>query len=346
MVAAVPHLLGVRPADSMVLMAIHRRSGRSRLGAVARADLVPAEHVGTVVAACARRLGATAPDEVALVVVGGGDPPTGAEDGAPPRADVAADVAAVFAATRIPVASRLWVPRVATGEPWRCYPPCACAGVVPAVEDSPTAAAMAWAGQVTFGSRAELEATLAPDPGAATPRMRRLVDEALDAAALDRELAGPAAARRDLAALAAARDEVAAGRALGDTEMARLAAALRDPDVRDAALGWALPAGAEESDEAGDDVACRAAEGLWTTLVRALPAPEVAEAAALLAFSLMTRRGGALVGAALDRALRADPTHRLSVIAEGLVAGGVPPASIRDVVRASRVEARARLGAA
>ncbi len=251
---------------------------------------------------------------------------------------------------RITVRTRLWVPRIATGQPWCCYPPCDCTGTVGPVDDSPVAAASAWLGKVTFGSRAELEASLAPDARAETPRFRRLIDEAADAAALDRELAGPPAARRDLAALAAARDEVAAGRALGDTELARLAVALTDPWVRDAALGWAVPpddgpdgpdgpAGSDGPDDPG-----HAAEQLWTTLVRALPAPEVAEPASLLALTVLVRGGGALVGAALERARRADPGHRLTVLTEGLVSGGVGPAAVREMVRASGSESRARLG--
>src|SRR3954451_14982886 len=69
LVAAVPHLLGVRPAESMVLLGLHRKGRRTRLGVVARADIPEVEDVGTVVAACARSMGGSGPDEVALVVV-------------------------------------------------------------------------------------------------------------------------------------------------------------------------------------------------------------------------------------------------------------------------------------
>jgi hypothetical protein len=336
LVAAVPHLLGVRPAESMVLLGLHRKGRRTRLGVVARADIPPADDVGTVVAACARSMGRSGPDEVALVVVGGGVRGPGQ---GPPRADVADEVTAVFTAARVTVRTRLWVARIATGQAWCCYPPCDCEGTVARVDDSPVAAASAWLGTVTFDSRADLEASLAPDAGAADSRRRRLIDEAAEAAVLDRELAGPAAARRDLAALAAARDEVAAGRALGDTELARCAVALTDPGVRDAALGWAVAPAGEDPDEVG-----HAAELLWTTLVRALPAPEVAEPASLLALTVLARGGGAVVGAALDRARRADPGHRLTTLIEGLVRGGVGPEAIRDLVRASGSESRARLG--
>jgi len=336
LVAAVPHLLGVRPAESMVLLGLHRKGRRTRLGAVARADISDVEHVGTVVAACARSMGRSGPDEVALVVVGGGIRGPGQ---GPPRVDVAEEVTAMFTAVRVRVRTRLWVARIAAGEQWCCYPPCDCEGTVAGVDDSPVAAASAWLGTVTFDSRAELEASVAPDMTADGPRRRRLIEEAVDAAVLDRELAGPAAARRDLAALAPARDEVAAGRALGDTELARCAVALTDPGVRDAALGWAV---APEGDD--PDAVPHAAELLWTTLARALPAPEVAEPASLLALTVLARGGGALVGAALDRARRADPGHRLTALIESLVRGGIGPEAIRDLVRTSGSESRARLG--
>lgn len=331
LLAAVPHLVGFRPAESLVLAAVvPAGDGRGRrLGAVLRTDLPAPADVPPVVSLCARRMGEQRPEEVALVVVGGGEP---GPDGRPPRLDVAEEAATVLTAARVPVHQRLWAPQIVSGGSWRCYPPCGCVGTIPPVEHSPMAAASALLGQVTFSSRAELEATLAPDPGTDGLRRRDLVDRAHQAALLDRELAGSRAARRDLDALCHARAEVAAGQVLGDAELARLAVALTDPHVRDTCLGWAI-------DDAAD------AEHLWTALVRGVPAPEVAEPAVLLAMTLLVRGGGALVGVALERARAADPEHRLTRLVESMLAQGVGREAIRTVVIGSSREAAARLAA-
>ncbi|WP_433787385.1 DUF4192 domain-containing protein [Actinomycetospora sp. CA-101289] len=331
LVAAVPHLLGFRPAESLVLVAVHGTGRRRRLGVVARADLPPPDDVVTVVAACADRLVPTGPEEVtAIVVAEPGEP----DPVAPPRPDVADAVRDVFTADGVAVPSRLWVPRVAAGATWRCYPPCDCRGEVAATDDSPVAAASAWLGHVTYGSRDELEASLAP--AAPDPRLRARIDAEGRAAVLDRELGGPAAARRDLDAVVAARREVAAGRVLGDAELAQVAVALCDPLVRDTVLGWSVD---------DDEALASSAERLWTLLVRALPAPEVAEPAVLLACALLVRGGSALVGVALERARDADPAHRLSGLVSALLTTGAGPAAVREVVRDAAAESAARLGA-
>lgn len=331
LLAAVPHLIGFRPADSLVLAAVvpARRGGGRELGAVLRTDLPAPPDVAALVAACARRLGETRPDEVALLVVGGGEP-VGA---CPPRPDVVAEAVAVLELARVPVRLRLWTPRVASGETWRCYPPCDCAGVIGPVEDSPTAVASTLMGRVTFSSRAELEASLAAEAGADGPRRRALVERARASAVLDRELAGRGAARRDVEALRHARREVAAGVPLTEDEVARLVVALADVTVRDACLGWAL-------DDDPADVA-----QLWTALVRAAPSREVADAAVLLALTLLVRGGGGLVGAALERARTADPAHRLTFLVESMLAHGLGREDIRTVVVESGREATAALAA-
>lgn len=327
LVAAVPHLLGFRPVASLVLVAVRGTGSGRRLGVVARVDLPPPADVAAVVGGCAARVASTGPAEVIAIVVEG---PDDAE--VPPRQDVADAAHEAFAGHGIEVGTRLWVPRVAAGVAWRCYPPCDCRGTVGSTEDSPLAAAAAWLGQVTYDSRAELEASIAPGPR--RPHLAGLIRAEAEAAVLDRELGGPAAARRDLAAVAAARDEVAAGRALTDTELARLAVALGDPAVRDVALGWALDP---------DETVAAAAEHLWTLLVRALPAPEVAEPAVLLACAELVRGGSALVGVALERARRADPGHRLTGLIEALLTGGMGPDAVRSVIRDASAESAARL---
>ncbi|GAA4931717.1 uncharacterized protein DUF4192 [Actinomycetospora succinea] len=330
LVAAVPHLLGFRPVASLVLVAVHGTGRSRRLGVVARADLPPPDDLDAVVHGCAARVAATGPREVMVIVVEEADGTDGLAD--PPRRDVADAAREAFTGHGVDTATRMWVPRIAGGAPWRCYPPCDCRGTVGPTDDSPLAAAAAWLGQVTYDSRAELEASLAPGPP--LPRLDGLLRAELEAAILDRELGGPAAARRDLDAVATARDEVAAGRVLTDTEIARVAVALGDPVVRDAAMGWALDP---------DEAVAAAAQALWTLLVRAVPAPEVADPAVLLACTLLVRGGSALVGVALERAHRADPGHRLTTIVQTLLATGAGPEAVRAVIRDASAESVAHL---
>ncbi|GAA4798171.1 DUF4192 domain-containing protein [Actinomycetospora chlora] len=339
LLAAVPHLLGFRPEDSLVLVAVHgsgdgaqRSSTRSggphrRLGTVARADLPAPDDVEELVAGCAARMVPGGPSEVIAVVVTDDGP-----DGGPPRADVADAVSVAFRARGVPPLARLWAPRLETGAPWRCYPPCDCGGRVGRVDDGAVAAASAVSGRVTYGSRNELEATLDPLP--TSPRLAGLITAEREAAVLDRELGGPSAARRDLAAVVGARAEVADRRVLGDAELARQAVALGVPAVRDLVMGWAV-------DPEPADVA--AAEQLWTLLARSLPAPSVAEPAVLLACALIAGGGSALVGVALERARRADPGHRLARLVGALVSSGADATALRRLMAESSADAAARL---
>jgi hypothetical protein len=76
-----------------------------------------------------------------------------------------------------------------------------------------------------------------------------------------------------------------------------------------------------------------AAERLWLALVRATPAPERAEPAALLALTAYLRGDGALAGVALDAAQQACPHHSLSGLLRAALDGGLPPELLRGVAR-------------
>ncbi len=342
LVAALPSMLGFVPEESLVVIAMHRRGGRSRVGGMARVDLVPeaapherAEVDRVLVAAVRQRLERAAPVSLVVVVV---SEAAGAEPGEqPPHQALVEAVTAAFGELGVPVTGAIWAARVAQGAPWRCYDACGCAGTLPDPTGTLAAAETAATGRVTYGSRAEVEATLAPDPAADGRRRRELVDDAHRAAVTDRELSGLAAARRDLEAVRHAAAEVGRGVVLADTEIARLAVALRDPRVRDVCLGFA----------AGHDAAVDPdhAEQLWTLLVRAVPAPEVAEPATLLAFATMDRGGGATLTTALERAMRADPGHQLSRLLGSVVAAGIDPDTVREMVAESAAESAARLTA-
>jgi hypothetical protein len=337
LVASLPAMLGFVPEESVVAIAMHRRGGRSRVGGIARVDVVPeaAAHeraeVDHVLGTAMRdRLVRAAPTSLVVVVVADADP-----SGPLPYVGLVTAVTSAFADRDIPVSDAVWVPRIAEGAPWRCYTPCGCSGTLPDPAGTQAAAETAVAGRVTYASRDAVETALAPDAGAGTARRRALVDAALEAALTDRELSGRAAARRDLEALRHAAAEVGRGVTLTEEEIARLAVALRDPAVRDVALGFA----------AGHDTTVDPdhAEALWTVLTRAVPAPEVAEPATLLAFTSMTRGGGATLTVALQRAMEADPSHQLSRLLGSIVAAGFEPETVRELVAGAVAEAGARL---
>jgi hypothetical protein len=341
LVASLPAMLGFVPEESVVAIAMHRRGGRTRVGGMARVDLVagaaPEERaeVDRVLAdAQVARLGRATPDSLVLVVVSEAEP--GSEPGGrPPFGGLVDTVTGCFAAIGVPVTGAVWTARVATGAAWRCYDDCGCTGALSDPTGTLAAAETAATGRVTYGSRAEVDATLAPDPATSGRRRRELVDEAHQAALTDRELSGLAAARRDLDAVRHAAAEVGRGVVLAEEEIARLAVALCDPRVRDVALGFA----AGHDDAVDPDHAWQ----LWTLLVRAVPAPEVAEPATLLAFATLDHGGGATLTTALERAMGADPDHQLSRLLGSIVAAGIDAADVRHMVAGAAAESAARL---
>ncbi|NMO89840.1 DUF4192 domain-containing protein [Actinomycetospora sp. TBRC 11914] len=337
LVASLPSMLGFVPEDSFVVVAMHRHGGRSRVGGMARVDLVPraepherAEVDRVLVAAVRQRLEPAAPDSLVVVVVADTDP-----DGEPPHRALVAALRESFDEIGVPVTGAVWAARVAEGAPWACYDDCGCTGTVSDPTGTLAAAETAAAGRVTYGSRSEAEAVLAPDPAANSPRRRELVDDAHEAALTDRELSGVTAARRDLEAVRHAVAEVGRGVVLAEEEIARLAVALCDPRVRDVCLGFAAG-----HDDAVDPAH---AEQLWTLLARAVPAPEVAEPATLLAFATLDHGGGAALTTALVRAMDADPGHQLSRLLGSIVAAGIDPATVREMIAGAAAESAARL---
>ncbi len=307
LIAAVPHLLGFHPHDSVVLLALHGK----RLGLTLRADLVDNVQAPLLAEQLLAPIARQRPTGVALVVIGGDLTPDG---DLPHRAlvDVLDDM---LASAGLPLVHAAWTAQTVRGAPWRCYDDPLCAGTVSDPAASPLAAATVAAGAVTFSSREEMAALLDGEDPAALQRRAVL----LDAADADHPMSSGLIARRfallDELYRAAATDEVV----LSDNMVADVASALCDHRVRDACLPWCSGPGAV------------AAERLWLALVRATPAPERAEPAALLALVAYLRGDGALAGVALDAALHACPQHSLSGLLRAALDGGLPPEVLRTV---------------
>ncbi|HKR49553.1 MAG TPA: DUF4192 domain-containing protein [Pseudonocardiaceae bacterium] len=312
LIAAVPHLLGFHPRDSVVLLALHGK----RLGLTLRADLVDDVQAPLLAEQLLAPIARQRPTAVALVVIGGDPIPdqAGQQPPLPHRAlvDVLDDM---LASVGLPLVHAAWTAQIVGGAPWRCYDDPLCAGTVSDPAASPLAAATVAAGAVTFRSREELVALLEGEDPAALQRRAAL----LDAADADHPMSPGLIARRfarlaELHRVAASGDVV-----LSDSIVAEVASALCDHRVRDACLAWCSGPGAV------------AAERLWLALVRATPAPERAEPAALLALVAYLRGDGALAGVALDAAQHACPQHSLSGLLRAALDGGLPPEVLRTV---------------
>jgi hypothetical protein len=153
-------------------------------------------------------------------------------------------------------------------------------------------------GQVTHASRADLEATVAPDPAAVSR---------VAAAARD-----PAPAEPGWPEATVVR-HVAADSVPDDAEAATLLALLGDLRVRDAMLGLLCRQNAKDHAR------------LWADLVRRAPDDVVAPAAAVLAFAAWMSGDGALAWCAVDRSRAAEPDHRLAHRVAQALTRAVPP---------------------
>ncbi|MFR9802521.1 DUF4192 domain-containing protein [Pseudonocardia sp. RS010] len=310
LLAAVPVLIGFRPRDSLVMIATGGPHSR-RVGLTLRVDLPPSDDPELVVALCESAAAALCrddPEGAAVLVVGGGEPaaPPPGEPGWPPRADVAGAATLALLEREIAVHTVAWAAEIAAGAAWRCYPlhDCRCAGTLPDPGASVLAATAVARGAVLRDSREDLRKVVEPTgperaagasgrsgaSGAADPR--RLLREALAAAAAGRLVVG----RRLTSAMASA---------------------LRRPWFRDEALATCAGPSAAE------------AEQLWAALARTSPGADAATPAALLAVSALLRGDGALANVALDRALDADPGHRLAGTLRVALDAGWGPAEVR-----------------
>ncbi|HKS48661.1 MAG TPA: DUF4192 domain-containing protein [Amycolatopsis sp.] len=313
LIAAVPHLLGFRPADSVVVLGLGGASGQ-RIDPVLRADLpsCPGEE------GAAERLAAVFAQHsgraVVIVIVGRGpgDPPG---PGCLPYEEFVSGLGAALRRRGRPVDRALWTPEIQAGAPWASYGEPGRAGVVPDNSSSQVAAAAASMGFVTFESRAALEGQLDPDDPAALARRERLLEAEMDTLAA-RVVRDPGCAE-SFQELRMALDQARYGPPkLSDEQMVRLGLALFEGPVRDTCLAAALPAGSERS---------MRAEALWLALVRGLPAPERAEPAALLGHSAYVRGDGVLARAALENALAACPAHTLAELLMLCLELALPP---------------------
>ena len=308
LLAAVPHLLGFHPVDSLVVIGLHGREPMN-IGLTLRVDLPPPEHYDLVADQLALPLAERATGGVVLVIIGG---TPDASTGDPPCRALMVHLEAAFAEVGIPIVHRLWTSRIAKGIRWRCYDDTDCGGVLPDPTATPLAAAAVVAGAVTMPNREAVVATLAPDTPAVLTRRAHLL-EAVSRGSEPGSASVALGLERLTTVRAAIDSAIDEPPILTDDDVLVLMDALADHRVRDACL-------VQEDEEHR-----LGAERLWTALVRATPSPERAEPASLLAFYTYLRGDGVLTGIALEQAERADPGHRLTVLLRESLQSGLPP---------------------
>ena len=324
--AALPHLCGFVPAESLVVVALH--GPRSRVGLTMRVDLPARDHEGLLVRDLAARLAAAGADEAMVVLL------TDAEArGGLPRARLVRRLRAEVRRAGLTVGDALLV---RSGRWWsyvcdddRCCP----------AEGTPVAASSealglvqaqaALDGRAVLPSRAELVASLAApsgEAGAAAAAALRPAEEQWDAqvARRGREGAGRSALslwRRSLAAAGSPPLDLPAA------TTAALVVSLGDCLVRDEVLTWVLD----------DDAALLT---LLLALAAASPAPWDAPVCTLLSWVAHARGDGALANVALDRALEAVPRYPLALLSRQALDGQVMPDGVRELLADSRTVLR------
>lgn len=322
-VASLPPIVGFRPADSLVAVGLVGPSGK-RIGPVVRLDLPPPEQEVEVLETLSTLFGANQVRAVALVVVGEHESqrPRGA---ALPHADLVELLHAAWSDGGPEIEHAVWTPEIREGSIWACYEDAGCRGVVPDVSSTPTAAAAAAAGLVTFGSREELAQQLTPGDPAAVRRVSELLTKAIDeidpAADPERLIAGYASdVRFALARVKQAEASATGGPELSDEQIARLALALSHTRIRNACLALAL---------SPSESVRRHTERLLIELVRRVPEPERTEPAGVLAYIAYLRGEGALATIAIDVALAANPGNTLAGLLHQCLLRGMAPWKLR-----------------
>jgi hypothetical protein len=310
-IAALPAVLGFVPEKSLVLISIDD----GELGSVMRVDL--SEALADRIGPLAEVASAAGPEAAIVVIVdadGAGCPMCNEE-----YRDLCATLTKELSQRDIVLWAAHVVDRVAAGGRWHCVDGCGAGGAVDDPSASPLAVAAVLDGRRLYTRRADLQAVIAVDERAGRATLADLIGK--HAASRDAaQRADPAACvRRDVEDAMAAAARVGEGQQLSDAELAGLACALADVEVRDTLYALAVGQSAGE------------AESLWALLSRSLPAPWRVEALVLVAFSAYVRGDGPLAGVSLEAALRCQPGHRMAGMLDTALQSGLRPEHIREL---------------
>lgn len=324
--AGLPHLLGFRPRESIVLIGLGGGSGR-RVGMTVRADLPSPEHGRSLARMLARNVSTGRPQGALVLVVTEAADETVAGRPRLPHHHLVRQTCRALAQAGVGIADTVLV---RDGRWWSydCLPG---GGTLLPRGVGQLEVASVVTGTVVRGSREALVASIQPpsdhDPEAMAAACAR-VGVALSAGVLDSGVE-PAAAESwaaVMAGIARCRPADDGGGRLSDEDLARIVWGLRDGAVRDLALDLAL----------GDDPT--AAELLWTECTRRAPAPLDAAPATLLAVCAWLRGDGAMANVALDRALTSAPGYGLAGLLRDALDACVTPTDLRMLLTAAAAQ--------
>lgn len=330
LLAAVPHLLGFVPRQSLVLVGLRPPRGRVRLtaradlpGPGAENDVVRAVLPAVVHGRCTEAVAVVYLDDIALT------------DAGLPHAVLVEQLGQSLSRHHVGLRDAVCV----SGGRFRsylCRDETCCdprGALVPPLDGSALAPHTVLRGRQVWASREDLVASLAPGSAREQASVRRAVDDAIDdlVARLADGTPVPALRQETLRAFAQAVTASAAGTPVPTTARAALLVGLADIVTRDAIIAASFDADPAE------------AVPLLERLTREAPAPYVAPVAVLLAWHAYAGGDGALASVAVERALAADPGHSLARLVDQGLRSGLPPDALREIARSSRAQVSARL---
>ncbi|MGV9928079.1 DUF4192 domain-containing protein [Nocardia rhamnosiphila] len=338
LLAALPAMLGFRPERSLVLAVLCAAptAESAVIDLVVRFDL---RHPGTgapsdteTVAAAAARVCAR-PGVVGVLVVLVDDALTNGEPAGPHRIPVFGELERQLSSRAVPVRGAWAARSIAAGQPWWSVTGPPRGGRIADPVASEVTLGRVLDGRPIRRSRDELTALVAPDD----VLRARVSSELAEARGRAKDRYVAAAQRGDPAGYL--RGELMtvlwlianaeSGPGLDARELAQIAVALRDREVRDSVFAVADTAHAE------------AAESLLALLTRALHGADRAEAATLLGYFAYVRGDGPFAGIALDAALDAEPHHSMAALLHTALEAGMRPERLRDLAQCGRDAATA-----
>lgn len=333
-IAAIPALLGFCPQRSLVLAVLCAGAEDPHsavVDLVVRFDLLrPAARRApdsTTVAAAAARVCAR-PGVVGVLAVLVDDELEQPANAVAEPVPVLTELERRLASAAVPIRAAWAAPVIRAGHPWWSLTDAGEHGLIADPAASRVTLNRVLDGRPVRHSRDELTALIAPD----TALCARVSAELADAKARAKDRYAAAARRGD--PIGFLRGELTtvlwliagaeSGAELEPRELADLAVALRDRELRDSMFALAATAHAA------------AAEQIWLRLSRALDGADRAETAALLGYFAYVRGDGPFAGIALDAALTADPHHSMANLLQTALEAGMRPERLRELARCGR----------
>ncbi|MFI5716872.1 DUF4192 domain-containing protein [Nocardia sp. NPDC051750] len=334
LIAAIPAMLGFHPERSLVLAVLCDVPGTplsAVIDLVVRFDLWqpatghPADDA-MVAAAAARVCARPGVAGVLLVLVDDGleDP----EVSVPQYIPVLEHLERLLAPAAVPVRGAWAAHTIAAGNPWwSLTDPDRCGRIADPAASRVTLSRVL-DGRPVRHSRAELTALITADTALCAEVSAELgaaKDRAKDRYAAAAGRSDPIGfLRGELVTVLWLIVSAESGAELAARELADIAVALRDRELRDCMFALAATPHAAT------------AEQLWVRLTCALRGADRAETATLLGYFAYVRGDGPFAGIALDAALEADPQHSMATLLHTALEAGMRPERLRDLARCGR----------